>query len=134
MRKVFSIMLLGLVIFPMAAVAAESDVQKIESVKYFARPNDSRFQYSLPDKKNMKFSRKKSSTEEESSSDEDIVLDSSAAQQGEKKIIKRMSAGTDLKQNTDIDKSTMPMNYDSHPKFYDPNDMSQQQFLPMMTY
>ena len=34
--------------------------------------------------------------------------------------------------NQAVDRSSLPMNYDSFPKFYDENDMSTQQFMPMV--
>ena len=39
-----------------------------------------------------------------------------------------------MPKNNNVDGKDMPMNYDAFPKFYDPNDMMNQQFMPMMTY
>lgn len=105
-------------------------VPAVESVRYFARPSDSRFQYSLPDAKKFKPFKK---AETASLDDDAIELDEQDIRPA-KKIIKRMSADSDSSSSYEVDNSALPMNYDNFPKFYNPNDLSNQQFLPMIGY
>lgn len=93
--------------------------------KFYSMPNDSRFQYDLPN-----FRGKNSSSATQSSSDEEIILDPSTVKPV-KKVIKTLNTSNGTKpptQPTDV-----PMNYDSFPKFYDANDMLQNQptMMPM---
>ena len=108
------------------SAANEVTVPATESVKYFAKPMDSRFQYSLPERKHFKSSFKKSSAENDT---DEITIDTSS--KPVKKVIKVMTSEP-TESNSNVDKSSLPMNYDSFPKFDDANDMSTQQFMPMM--
>ena len=130
--KKYLITLIAVLTF-LPAVATEPTYSNIESVKSFAKPIDARFQYGLPDKNSFKkhHDAKASTTEGDSG---EIVLDTSKAKP-QKKIIKRLSPDADLENlDNNIDNSTMPMNYDNFPKFYDPNSMTQNQFLPMTSF
>ncbi len=106
--------------------ASEVTVPATESVKYFAKPIDSRFQYSLPERKHFSSSSKKSSAENDT---DEITIDTS--NKPVKKVIKVMTSEP-AESNPNVDRSSLPMNYDSFPKFYDENDMSTQQFMPMV--
>lgn len=135
MKKFLVIIALLSLAFPV--LAEETTTYSTESVRSFARPSDARFQYSLPERGAFKFPARKSSAQTTSSvSSEDdsdaVELDTSDIKPV-KKVIKRMSA--DSETNTqEFDKSNMPMNYDNFPKYYDPNDMSTQQLMPMFGY
>ena len=135
MKKV--LVIIALISFGLPMLAEEATTYSTESVRSFARPNDSRFQYSLPERGAFKFPSRKSAAQTSSSvSSEDdsdeVELDTSDIKPV-KKVIKRMSA--DSEANTqEFDKSNMPMNYDNFPKYYNPNDMSTQQFMPMFGY
>ena len=122
------LLLLG---FTVPVFAAESDTYSIESVRSFARPNDSRFQYTLPDRGSFRIP-KKSSTAAESLDDDVIELDTSDVKPV-KKVVKTLSADYDKNQNK-FDNSQVPMNYDSFPRYFDPNDLGNQQFMPMMGF
>ncbi len=111
-----------------APVTTEVTVPATESVKYFARPVDSRFQYSLPERKHFKSSFKKSLKETDT---DEITIDTSY--KPTKKVIKVMSS-EQTEPIPSVDRSDLPMNYDSFPKFYDANDMSTQQFMPMIPF
>lgn len=126
--------MLVLNIFILPAFAAEYTVPNVESVKSFSRPYDSRFQYSLPERKNVSvFGRAPESSQNSAyDDDDDIVLDASNIQP-QKKVIKKLSADSAAPKNN-VDNSNVPMNYDSFPKFYNANDMMNQQFMPMMNY
>ena len=113
-------------------LADDENVYSTESVRSFARPNDARFQYSLPDRSRFKHNSKQSS-ESTVKSDEDAIELDVADTRPAKKIIKKMSSDAEANTQT-FDRSDMPMNYDSFPKYYDPNDMSTQQFMPTMSY
>jgi len=107
--------------------ATEVTVPATESVKSFARPTDPRFQYSLPQRKKSYF--KKSNNGDDT---DEITLDENV--KPAKKIIKVMSAEQTESSAKNVDRSNIPMNYDSFPKYYDANDMSTQQFMPMMSF
>ena len=113
-------------------LADETTTYSTESVRSFARPNDARFQYSLPDRSRFRLNSKQS-TESTTKSDEDAIELDVANTRPAKKIIKKMSSEADTNTQT-FDRSDMPMNYDSFPKYFDPNDMSTQQFLPTMGF
>lgn len=135
------ILLLTAIISFMIPVGAEeitdttSTVTSTESVRSFTRPYDSRFQYSLPERGTFKFPPKKSSTvstKTEGDEEDAIELDTTNIKPA-KKVIKKLSSDSAI-QNKTFDASDMPMNYGNFPKYYDPNDMSTQQFMPMMGY
>ena len=133
MRKIFTAAVLSLFILPV--FAADYSVPSVESVKSFSSPYDSRIHYSLPEGKNMSVFGRRNDTPNETSNfddDEDVVLDTSNIQP-QKKIIKKISSDSPNSQNN-IDNTNVPMNYNSFPKFYDANDMMNQQFMPMMNY
>lgn len=130
--------MLSAIVIP--AAASEFSIPGSTSVTSFSRPYDSRFQYGLPTGKSLNvFGRRHNPKDEESfttsvddEDDEDIVLDTKTVAP-QKKIIKKLSADSQPN-NSNVNYKDVPMNYDSFPKFYDPNDMSNQQFMPMMTY
>ena len=141
MKKILMTGLLLAVISPV--MATEFSVPGSTSVKSFSRPYDSRLQYSLPEGKSFSvFSRNRQANEpkehfstsefDDSDEEEDVVLDPTTVKT-QKKIIKKLSSDY-TPSNTDVDSKNTPMNYDAFPKFYDPNDMMNQQFMPMMTY
>ncbi len=121
--------LLGLLLtgFILPAYSAEVDITKPESVKYYTQPQDARFRYDLPDN----FSFKKDSKKQAESDDDEITLDEETVKPV-KKVIKKLENGAQAEQKT-VNPEDMPMNYDSFPKYYDANDMFQQQFMPMPT-
>ena len=125
--------MLAVLIIGIQVFASETTIPAVESVKSFARPSDARFQYSLPDKNKFKKHETKASSTEAPSGE--IVLEPSDIKP-QKKIIKKLSADTDLNSiNNNIDSSTMPMNYESFPQYYDPNSMTQNRlFMPMTGY
>ena len=126
MKRLFAIAVLGLV--GAAVFAAEDCVVQVQSVKYFTKPNDARFHYELPSNMNFKF---KKDAEKNESDDEfgDVELDASDVQPV-KKVIKKLgdTPASNTQQNAD---ENVPMNYDTFPKFYDGNDIMQQQIMPM---
>ena len=141
MRKFIVAILLSAFLLPVSA--AEFAIPNTQSVKSFSRPYDNRFQYSLPEGKSFSvFSRTKQVKEpqehfstsefEDADDEEEVVLDTKYVAP-QKKIIKKLSADS-MPKNNNVDGKDMPMNYDAFPKFYDPNDMMNQQFMPMMTY
>lgn len=140
MKKLAVSFLLAAVMLPVAAT--EFSVPNTESVKSFSRPYDSRFQYSLPEGKTLNVFGRRTQTEpqehfttnpydSDDDDDEDIVLDTKNIPT-QKKVIKKL--GPEYKPNANVDSKDKPMNYDAFPKFYDPNDMMNQQFMPMVTY
>ncbi len=138
MKKGLVVAMLSMLVLPMAAVA-ETEVPAVESVKSFARPNDARFQYSLPDRKQIKQRReqrkaaKMAPTETAKDADDDeIWLDTSNVNTS-KKVIKKINPEANY-DNSNVKIDNAPMSYDTFPKFYDPNDLSQQQFMPMVGY
>lgn len=126
-------------VFPLSASAAEYienqrfSVPETESAKSFARPYDSRFQYGLPERKSSMsvFGRKEQSVDTTSDED-DVVLDATDVTP-QRKVIKKITADP-AEQPTNSGRNDVPMNYDSFPKFYNSNDMMNQQFMPMMSY
>ena len=134
--------LLSTIVLP--SVATEFSIPGTQSVKSFSRPYDTRFQYGLPEGKSLNvFSRNRQAEEpkehfstsefEDADYDEEEVTLDTKYVTPQKKIIKKMSADSTPKNNYS-DGKDIPMNYDAFPKFYDPNDMMNQQFMPMMTY
>lgn len=115
--------------------STQTNVPAVESVKSFARPADARFQYSLPDKYKFKKNDSTKAPVAENESGE-IVLEPSSSAKQQKKIIKKLSVDTVLDEMSEnANNSNVPMNYDSFPKYYDPNSMMQNQFLmPMGGY
>jgi hypothetical protein len=138
MKKGFVVALLSMLVVPAVAVA-EIEVPAIESVKTFARPNDSRFQYSLPDKNQIKQRReqkkaaKAAPTETKTDADEDEIWLDTSNLKTTKKVIKKINPDTNY-DNSNVKLDDAPMNYDSFPKFYNQNDVTQQQFMPMIGY
>ena len=143
MKKCAIALLLASIMLPVAAT--EFSIPNTQSVKSFSRqyPYDSRFQYSLPEGKTMSvFGRRNKEPQEHFSTnpydsdddddDEDIVLDTKNIPT-QKKVIKKLGPNYN-KEETNVNDKNMPMNYDAFPKFYDPNDMMNQQFMPMVTY
>ena len=130
MKKTLLSVCLALFILP--AFSADADymdapsVPNVQSVKYFAQPQDSRFQYDLPSAKN--FFKSKKDSKQNLDSDEEVTLDPEDIKPA-KKIIKKLGDNPDPKAQT-LAPQDVPMNYDSFPKFYDGNDMMQQQFMP----
>lgn len=137
MKRIFSgIFLLSMMLNPV--LAADYTAPKVESVKTFAAPYDSRFQYGLPEGRNLNVFNRNKSSEVQSSSDgydyedDEILLDTKNVKP-EKKVIKKLSADTPAATQK-TDRSDEPMNYNSFPKFYNSNDLMNQQFMPMMGY
>lgn len=108
-------------------------VPETESAKSFARPYDSRFQYGLPERKSSAsvFGRRERATETTSDAEE-VVLDATDVTP-QRKVIKKISTNLE-EQPANTGKNDVPMNYDNFPKFYNSNDMMNQQFMPMMNY
>ena len=104
------------------AFAADFAVPEVESVKSFTRPDMSRFQYSLPEHANFTPFKKKSAVVE-------ITLDEDEIKPV-RKVIKRIDSNSKPQQFNPDDVKDQPMNYDNFPKFYNPNDLMNQQFMP----
>lgn len=105
-----------------------------ESAKSFSRPYDSRFQYGLPEKRQAEsvFGRRSQTVDSSYDDDEEVVLDYSNITP-QRKIIKKISSDP-AEQAQSQNRNDVPMNYDSFPKFYNANDMMNQQFMPTMSY
>ena len=124
-------------------MATEFSIPASQSVKSFSRPYDARFQYGFPEGKSLNvFSRNRqaeepkehfSTSEFEDADDEDEVTLDTKYVAPQRKVIKKLSADY-TPQSNDSNNKDMPMNYDAFPKFFDPNDMMNQQFMPMMSY
>lgn len=126
MKKVLLSIVLSLFFLP--AFSADVEVPSVQSVKYFSQPQDSRFQYDLPAAKDfLKF--KKDSKQDIENEDAEVTLDAEDIKPA-KKIIKKLGDNPEPKEQT-LNQQDLPMNYDSFPKYYDANDMMQQQFMPM---
>ena len=128
MKKFIAIIFVLSVFVP--AFAAEFSVPQVESVKSFTRPDMSRFQYSLPENKN--FIKRKSSVQNDNDIDE-ITLDEDEIKPV-KKVIKRINTENSVQQFNPSDIKNAPMNYDNFPKFYNPNDLMNQQFIPTTAF
>jgi len=128
MKRFLLIALLSVVFLP--AQSADFGFTDYRSQGYLSRPDSSRFEYSLPD--NMKFLKRKSKTVEQNDVDE-ITLDEEDIKPV-KKVIKKL--GSDYQPQDDFNQkdANTPMNYDNFPKFYNPNDLMNQQFIPMTTF
>lgn len=123
MKKV----LLGvcLAFFMAPAFAVETSAQGYDASQYFDNPHrDARFKYEFPSGKTLPFKKDKVQVVDD---DSDITLDE-ADIKPVKKIIKRLDPDAEA---PSVDRKDIPMNYDSFPKFYDNNNMIQQQFMPM---
>lgn len=125
MKKFLMISILSLCFMPV--YAAEVQIPPSESIKNFTQPNDARFQYDFPSVKNFKFKKEEKSTE--INDEEAITLDPSEVKPV-KKVIKKLEPNS-VPSYQDVSTDNVPMNYDSFPKFYDNNDMMQQQIMPM---
>ena len=131
MKKFVYVLLLSGLMLPACSEEVTTSQTKPEPTtlsresKFYSMPNDTRFQYDLPN-----FRGKNSSSASQSSSDEEITLDPSTVKPV-KKVIKTLNTTNGTK--TPYQPSDMPMNYDSFPKFYDANDMLQNQptMMPM---
>jgi len=124
MKKV--LLLAFLLVFASPVLAEEFTTQGAEASRFFNPATDSRFQYDLPSK--VSFPLKKDSKPAAQSDDSEITLDP-AAVKPVRKVIKRIE-DTPADANPAFDSKDVPMNYDSFPKFYDNNNMLQQQFMP----
>lgn len=131
MKKILYLFLLSGLMLPACAEEITTSQTKPEPTtlsresKFYSMPNDTRFQYDLPN-----FRGKNAASASQSFSDEEITLDPSTVKPV-KKVIKTLNTTSGTKnqpQSTD-----MPMNYNSFPKFYDANDMLQNQptMMPM---
>ena len=131
MKKFVYVLLLSGLILPACSEEVTTLQTKPEPTtlsresKFYSMPNDTRFQYDLPN-----FRGKNSSSTAQSSSDEEITLDPSTVKPV-KKVIKTLNTTNGAK--TQYQPADMPMNYNSFPKFYDANDMLQNQptMMPM---
>ena len=127
MKRFFILAVIGVI--GSTAVLAETEVPEVQSVKYFTKPNDARFHYELPTNMNFKF---KKDSEKAQSDDDDtsaVELDTSDVKP-EKKIIKKLGDNPSYPKEQ-ADTENVPMNYETFPKFYDGNDIMQQQIMPM---
>ncbi len=127
MKKIFLAVLFLSFVLPV--YSAEVEVPKAESVKYFSQPQsqDARFRYDLPSGKNFFKKDNKANVND----DDEITLDEEDVKPV-KKVIKKLG-DTQPQTEQKMDPQDVPMNYDSFPKYYDANDMMQQQFMPMPT-
>lgn len=113
--------------FILPVCAEEFSVQGAEASKFFNSSRDSRFQYELPSAVN--FPLKRDSKQKVKADDDEITLDETDVKPV-KKVIKRIE-NTPADGELPVNSKDVPMNYDSFPKFYDNNNMMQQQFMPM---
>lgn len=124
MKKFLMLMIIG--VTGLQVMAADVDVPKTESVRSFARPNDARFHYELPANKNFKFKKDDNNVSDDT---EEITLDTTDLKPA-KKVIKKLGDGNYSGNN--VTPADVPMNYESFPKFYDANNMLQNQFMPAL--
>lgn len=126
-KVVFTLVML----LALPAIAAETtlNIPKSRSVEYISP--DARFKYDLPDGKGFPMFKKENNTQ--------VVDDSSEVTLREedikpvKKVIKKLGDNTST--NTpQVNQEEIPMNYNSFPKYYDPNSMLQNQFMPMSSF
>lgn len=130
MKKIVYVLFLSSLILPACSEEINTPQTKPEPTtlsresKFYSMPNDSRFQYDLPN-----FRGKNSSSQQ--TSDEEITLDPSTVKPV-KKVIKTLNS-TNAGGKTPVQPTDMPMNYESFPRFYDANDMLQNQptMMPM---
>ena len=107
-----------------SSVTPEATTMSREA-KFYSMPNDSRFQYDLPNFKDRGNSVKNTTSSEE------ITLDPQTVKPV-KKVIKTLNSSQASGNKTEPARSDMPMTYESFPRFYDANDMLQQQpIMPM---
>ncbi len=125
MKKVLLVMVLTLCVLPV--YAEEVSVQGAESSKFFNSSKDSRFKYELPS--TMSFPIKRDSKQKIQSDNDEITLDESDFRPV-RKVIKRIE-DVPADEAPALNHKDAPMNYESFPKFYDNNNMLQQQFMPM---
>lgn len=125
------LVLLFLTIILTPVYSAEISVYGAESAKELVRPDYSRFQYDLPEGKSFGALKRKFSKQQDNSFDE-ITLDEDDIKPV-KKVIKRIQPQAEPKKY-DPNSTDNPMNYDNFPKFYNPNDLMNQQFMPTATF
>ena len=129
MKKLVITFVLASIFCP--AFASDFAVPEVESVKSFVRPDMSRFQYNLPEGKNFNWIKKKSA--ENYNDIDEIVLDEEDIKPV-KKVIKRINPESTPQQFNPADLKNAPMNYDNFPKFYDANNLMNQQFIPSAAF
>ena len=127
MKKMLFAFAFAALILP--AHSEQVEIPNTESVRYFSQPQYSRFRYDLPE--GNPFSFRKDNKAKVENEDGDITLDEEDVKPV-KKVIKKLSDNPKPNEQP-LNREDMPMNYDSFPKYYDANDMMQQQFLPMPT-
>lgn len=125
MKKILFTFCFAALILPV--YATEVEIPKPESVRYFSQPQDPRFQYDLPSAKNFSFKKNSNSKNADDSYDE-ITLDEQDVKPV-KKVIKKLGDTPTSSEET-LSPQDVPMNYESFPKYYDGNDLIQQQFMP----
>jgi len=131
MRNILLAFIISMFVLP--AYSAEVEVPKAQSVKYFTQQQDARFRYDLPEGKGFSMFNKKDSKSSAAEDDNSEVTLREEDVKPVKKIIKKLDSTSSAADTQTLDKENTPMNYDSFPKFYDANDMMQQQFMPMPT-
>lgn len=126
-KVVFALVML----LALPAVAAETtlNIPKSRSAEYISP--DARFKYDLPDGKGFSMFKKENKSQMADDSAEVTLREEDI--KPVKKVIKKLSDETPI--NTpQLNKEDIPMNYNSFPKYYDPNSMLQNQFMPMSSF
>ncbi len=126
-KVVFALMML----LALPAVAAETtlNIPKSRSVEYISP--DARFKYDLPDGKGFPMFKKENKSQVADDSSEVTLREEDV--KPVRKVIKKLSDDTPI--NTpQVNQEEIPMNYNSFPKYYDPNSMLQNQFMPMSSF
>lgn len=132
MKKFLFLLALVSLAVPVLAADEASVTPGVASVKYYTRPDMSRFQYGLPEPGDFHL-RKKKNKDTAADSLDVITLDEDDIKPV-KKVIKRVQPSANPQQFDPQDVKNSPMNYDNFPKFYNPNDLMNQQFIPTATF
>lgn len=127
--KKFLLVFAIMISLPVVAAETTLNIPKSRSVEYISP--DARFKYDLPDGKGFSMFKKENKSQVAGDSSEVTLREEDV--KPVRKVIKKLSDDTPI--NTpQVNQEEIPMNYNSFPKYYDPNSMLQNQFMPMSSF